>query len=100
MTDITRTEDGPGDSLTDLAAAAGFDAMEKMLTAGGADPNRSFMVVMVLIPDGDPNNATVAGSMPDGDTDPEHLLSHALTQLQVLASECGVTITATQNAMN
>lgn len=100
VTEIQHTTGRPSDSLTDLAAAEAFKAIDRVLKAGGEEPSRSFQVVMVLVPDGDPNNATVASSLPNGDTDPEHLLSHALTQLQVLASECGVRITATRNAMN
>lgn len=100
MIEVQRTEGRPGDHLTDLAAAAAFTASDDVLTAGGANPKRAFTVVMVTIPDGDPNNSTVAGSLPDGDTSIEHLLDHALTQLQVLAAECGVRITATKNASN
>lgn len=46
---------------------------------------------MVLIPDGQPTNSTVAAHMP-GEVSVKAMLAHALTQLQVLAAECGATI--------
>lgn len=85
VNEVTRTYDRPGDSLTDRAAGAAFDAIDQTLKDAGVDHHQAYAVVMVLVPDGSPTNSTVAGALPGGETSSEALLEHALTQLQVLA---------------
>jgi hypothetical protein len=92
MSGIRHTVDQPGPSITDQVAAEAMTAIDEGLAARGQDKNHCFSVVMVLIPDGTPTNATVAGSLPNGDTNAKHLLSHALTQLGPLAAELGCSI--------
>jgi hypothetical protein len=99
MSASRRTADRPCDSATDRAANAAFDAIDDSLRVEGIDPRWSYAVVMVMVPNGDPLNATVAANMP-GPKTAEAMLNHALTQLQVIAAECGVTIVVTENAAN
>lgn len=99
MSAFRRTVDRPGDSVTDLAAAAAFEAIDDSLRVQGLDPHRAYAIVMVMVPNGDPLNATVAANMPGPNT-AEAMLEHALRQLDVIAAECGVTIVARQDAAN
>lgn len=85
---IEHNFDGPGQSSTDQAANAAFDAIEGKLTELGEDATRAYAVVMVLVPDGQPRNATVAGHMP-GAVSSEDLLEHCVSQLSLVALECG-----------
>lgn len=95
---MRHTLDGPGPSLTDHAASAAFYAIDETLAAGDVETEQTFSLVMITIPDGRAENATVASHLPGGDVDPLSMLRYALTMLQPLAAECGVTITANLGA--
>lgn len=83
--------DAPGESPTDQAANAAFDAIEERLRELGYDTNRSAAIVMVGLGDGQPAHATVAAHMP-GDPTPERMLDFAVMQIGLLAAECGLEV--------
>lgn len=88
---VRHTVDGPSESITDRAAADAFDAIDHALRGAGQDPDRTYALVMVMIPNGQPKNATVAAHMP-GEPTTQRMLEHALTQLEVIAKESGYAI--------